>query len=108
MKNSVMVKTSYEVIATSGVLALLKVGLITGKTHQIRVHLKSIGTPILGDSKYGNNMENRKRKLKYQALCANKITFPKIEDDYFSKYSNLIVKTEKPWYFKQIIDKVLK
>ena len=33
---------------------LVKVKLITGKTHQIRVHLKSIGHPIVGDHKYGS------------------------------------------------------
>ena len=49
------VETQYETIAVSGRLALLKVKLITGRTHQIRAHMASIGCPILGDSKYGNN-----------------------------------------------------
>ena len=64
------VETRYETIAVSGRLALLKVQLITGRTHQIRAHMASIGCPILGDSKYGNNTANRELKLKYQALCA--------------------------------------
>ena len=62
------VETRYETIAVSGRLALLKVQLITGRTHQIRAHMASIGCPILGDSKYGNNTANRELKLKYQAL----------------------------------------
>ena len=70
------VETRYETIAVSGRLALLKVQLITGRTHQIRAHMASIGCPILGDSKYGNNTANRELKLKYQALCAWELTMP--------------------------------
>ena len=71
------VETQYETIAVSGRLALLKVKLITGRTHQIRAHMASIGCPILGDSKYGNNAANRELKLKYQALCAWELTMPR-------------------------------
>ena len=53
------IRDRYETIAVSGRLALLKVKLITGRTHQIRAHMASIGCPILGDSKYGNNSANR-------------------------------------------------
>ncbi len=62
--------TGYETLAVSGRLALLKVELVTGRTHQIRAHLAHIGCPILGDSKYGNNAANRELRFKYQALCA--------------------------------------
>lgn len=40
--------------------SLLDVEIITGRTHQIRVHLESIGFPILGDEVYGNSGENEK------------------------------------------------
>ena len=49
------VETRYETIAVSGRLALLKVQLITGRTHQIRVHFSSIGHPLAGDAMYGAN-----------------------------------------------------
>ena len=49
------VETRYETIAVSGRLALLKVQLITGRTHQIRVHMSYIGRPLAGDTLYGGS-----------------------------------------------------
>lgn len=43
----------YKVLSTSGKYSLLSVKLFTGRSHQIRVQLKSIGCPIFGDQKYG-------------------------------------------------------
>ena len=48
------VETQYETIAVSGRLALLKVRLITGRTHQIRAQFSSRGLPPLGDVRYGS------------------------------------------------------
>jgi len=101
------VETRYETQAVSGRLALLKVELITGRTHQIRAHLADIGCPVLGDSKYGNNAANRELKLKYQALCAWQLTFPKIEGP-FEKWSGMKLTAPKPWYCAQVFDGTLK
>lgn len=46
-------------------LTLLEIDLLTGRTHQIRVHLSSIGFPILGDEVYGNASANRTYREKY-------------------------------------------
>ncbi len=45
--------TKYEIIDTWRQYALLQLDLITGRTHQIRVHLKHLGAPLLSDDKYG-------------------------------------------------------
>ncbi|HRX09780.1 MAG TPA: RNA pseudouridine synthase, partial [Candidatus Limiplasma sp.] len=45
--------TQYRVVQTSGGKSLLRLRLLTGRTHQIRVHLQSIGCPVAGDFLYG-------------------------------------------------------
>ena len=102
------VETQYETVAVSGRLALLKVRLITGRTHQIRAHMASIGCPILGDSKYGNNTANRELKLKYQALCAWELTMPRFNQPDFEFLSGKTFRAPKPWYYQQVLDGTLK
>ena len=67
--------TKYRVLKTKGELSLVEIELVTGRTHQIRVHMAYIGCPILGDGKYGRNAANRKYHRKTQALCAYKLGF---------------------------------
>jgi 23S rRNA pseudouridine955/2504/2580 synthase len=67
--------TKYRVIAKSNDLALVEVELLTGRTHQIRAHLASIGHPLVGDGKYGVNRLDRERGYKYQALYSYRLRF---------------------------------
>lgn len=77
------IETEYQVLASAGGLTLLEVHLITGRSHQIRAHLASIGHPILGDMKYGDNSWNetyrRSHKVTHQLLHAYRLELPQIE-----------------------------
>ncbi|MGL5627094.1 MAG: RluA family pseudouridine synthase [Candidatus Rhabdochlamydia sp.] len=68
-------KTFCEVLAQNGSLSFVKLQLLTGRTHQLRVHLKHVGTPILGDETYGNATINKKFSTKRQLLHAHFIKF---------------------------------
>jgi 23S rRNA pseudouridine1911/1915/1917 synthase len=64
--------THYEVIETfgDGLVSLVECRLETGRTHQIRVHMTSIGHPVLGDPTYGGGQRTRKTKLSPEAQAA--------------------------------------
>lgn len=48
---------------------------MTGRTHQIRAHMASVGHPLAGDGKYGKNAVNRQIGFPYQALYSYKLKF---------------------------------
>ena len=100
--------TLYKTLRTAGGLSLVECELLTGRTHQIRAHMASIGCPILGDSKYGNNTANRELKLKYQALCAWELTMPHFNQPDFEFLSGKTFHAPKPWYYQQVLDGTLK
>lgn len=52
-KNGKLAITNYQVIAKTSTYTLLKITILTGRKHQIRVQLKEIGHPIIGDKRYG-------------------------------------------------------
>ncbi|SRR6056297_929598 len=63
--------TIYDVVSESEALSVLRIRLLTGRTHQIRVHMAHIGHPVLGDDLYGLPSELISR----QALHAGSYTF---------------------------------
>lgn len=82
--NSKLIKTKYRLIKYEKDVSLLEIELITGRTHQIRAHLASIGLPIIGDKKYGRF----KNKEGHQKLVAYKIVFEFKSDANILNYLN--------------------
>ena len=76
--------TQYHVLAQKDGLCLVKIDLITGRTHQIRAHMAFVHAPLLGDDKYGNPEKNRQYHCKYQQLCAYRLYFDPEKDSPLS------------------------
>ncbi len=81
--NSKRILTRLKVLKATDRYSLLEIELITGRTHQIRAHLASIGHPIIGDVKYGDRNINEYFRnefgLESQFLHAYKVEFSKLE-----------------------------
>ena len=78
--------TKYSALETNNNLTLCEVELLTGRTHQIRAHMSSIGCPILGDNKYGNKKLNQKYSLSKQCLYSYKLAFDFTTDSGILSY----------------------
>ncbi len=85
---NVPIKTQYRVLSTKNGFSLLKILLLTGRTHQIRAHMASIGLPLLGDGKYGKLKEDKKVGFDKQALYSFRLTFSFTTDAGILNYLN--------------------
>jgi 23S rRNA pseudouridine955/2504/2580 synthase len=77
--NRQYIETEYNPVERFGDYTLLEVHLITGRSHQIRAHLASLGHPLVGDPKYGDVRQNRlfekKAGINRQLLHAYRVRF---------------------------------
>lgn len=104
------IKTEYEPVRTTEQYSLLNVKLITGKSHQIRAHLASIGHPIIGDFKYGSRNANlffkKNYGLEHQLLHSYRLVFPELSGE-LSYLSGKEFLAKKPAIFEKIEKELL-
>jgi tRNA pseudouridine32 synthase/23S rRNA pseudouridine746 synthase/23S rRNA pseudouridine1911/1915/1917 synthase len=86
--------TAYRVLKETKEFSLLEVDLLTGRKHQIRVHLAGMGHPVVGDEKYGEG----KKAYKRLALHAKSISFT-----HPISGKRLSFETEIPAYFNKLV-----
>lgn len=82
-------------------LTMLEVKLITGKPHQIRAHLSSIGHPLIGDVKYGGKVY---KKVDHQLLFCYRICFPDDMPDEFENIRGREFKTDLPDVYNRFFE----
>lgn len=102
VKGSLPICTRYEEVACGEQSSVLKVELVTGRTHQIRAHLAYYGHFIIGDGKYGKESVNKQFKQSAQLLTASSITL------HFDSKSKLNYLDKKCFFIdnKSIFDKL--
>lgn len=96
-KNSKHAVTNYKVIEQLNNYTLIEARLETGRTHQIRVHMASIGHPVVGDMVYGNH--KFKMKLNGQLLHAKTLGFIHPTKNEYMEFT-----TELPEHFNKALE----
>lgn len=108
VEGAAFVETRYQVVRANAEASLLRVRLITGKSHQIRAHLASEGHPILGDYKYGDRAFNDRLKrecgVNYQMLHSRELRIPECLSLPVEGLAGLTVTAPLPREFTQAMD----
>lgn len=80
-------------------ISLVEIELVTGRTHQIRAHMASIGNPLLGDGKYGKINADKRLGYKHQALYSYKLSFSRKDDEISHLNSRVLAVKPSSIYF---------
>jgi len=97
-KGAQEIATGFKTLKSNPSSSIVECKLLTGKTHQLRAHLKHLGHPIIGDGKYGKNEDNKKFKQKHQKLYCYYLKFEKLDEPI--KYLENKTFINKPDFYK--------
>ena len=99
--------TNYKLVRYVGDYSLVEVTLLTGRTHQIRVHFAHIDHPVVGDTKYGDYALNKeiekKFKFKNQFLIAYHLKFKGL-DSPLENLNNKVFEIPMPEEYLDLLD----
>ena len=99
--------TRIRPVITGKRLTLAEIELVTGRTHQIRVHLAKAGFPVAGDAKYGNRNMNARLKKEFgissQVLHAERLEFGSIEG-LLSYLGGMTIEAPEPEIFERLTE----
>lgn len=112
-EGSKYIEMEVKTLDTNGVVSLVEINLITGRSHQIRSHFKFLKNPLVGDPKYGNKDLSsyffNKYGVENQLLFAYKLLFNGIDKDMNLNYlNNKVVVMAFPQQFKKIVKQEFK
>lgn len=100
------IKTKYRVLQSKNNLSLLEIELLTGRTHQIRAHMASIGHPLLGEGKYNKSTKDRKMGFDKQTLYSYSLKFDFKTDAGILNYLNgKRFTVKKVWFAEELFGK---
>lgn len=102
IKDAKTIITKYKVLSEGELTSLVEVELLTGRTHQIRAHMASIGHPLAGDGKYGTNEFNKKIGRTTQALYSYKLSFAFKDENELSYLSGKTFKVDNVPFEKDV------
>ncbi len=104
------IETAYRPLVYNNDNTLLEVELITGRSHQIRAQMASIGHPLLGDNKYGDKVLNRKYhdvlQGTSQLLHAYKLVIPEDAEGVLKEVAGTVFKAPLPPEFINMCDRL--
>jgi len=101
--------TKYKLLEYNALkdISLVEIELVTGRTHQIRAHMASIGHPLLGDGKYGSIAKDKKLGYKHQALYSVRLEFaPKDDELSYLNGKAVTVSADSVYFLREFSQKV--
>lgn len=106
----ILAKTVYRPLQTGNAASLIEAELLTGRSHQLRVHFASIGHPIVGDPRYGDREKDRPFRagfgVRAQLLYCVRIEFPKAVPAPLQDLSGRVISCDVPEVFQKLIASV--